>query len=102
MKSGKRHAKEEESQMDRSSQQWKRSKNSTMSTLECSSVFLTLPDWVCLFGSNWEEGLDLLFPEREEKREASDPVHELIHKRPTAGRAHNIQEVWAVSLLPTL
>lgn len=39
-------------------------KTSTRHLLEIPSVFLTLPDGVCLFGSNWEEGLGLLLPER--------------------------------------
>lgn len=38
---------------------------STGPSLEIASVFLTLPDTVCLFGSNWE-GLGLLLPERKE------------------------------------
>lgn len=61
-----------------------------MSTLECFSVFFILLDWVCLFGLNWEEGLDLLFFEREEKREVSDFVYELIYNRFIVGRAYNI------------
>lgn len=32
-----------------------------------SRAVLTLPGGVCLLGSNWE-GLDLLFPERQEQR----------------------------------
>ena len=37
---------------------------STTHTSSPLGLILTLPDWGCLLGSNWEEGLDLLFPER--------------------------------------
>lgn len=47
----------------------------TSATHTPSSRALTLPDWACLFGSNWAEGLDLLFPERQER----DRVNEVTH-----------------------
>lgn len=59
--------------MGQSCQQW-RVNNTHLKPTGILSLFLTLPDWGCLVGSNWEEGLDLLFPARQEKREASDHV----------------------------
>lgn len=49
--------------MGQSCQQW-RVNNIHLKPAGILSLFLTLPDWSCLLGSNWEEGLDLLFPER--------------------------------------
>lgn len=49
--------------MGQSCQQW-RVNNIHLKPPGILSLFLTLPDWGCLLGSNWEEGLDLLFPER--------------------------------------
>ena len=50
--------------MDLSSEQWKRSTNTHLEHAGVLSLLLTLPDCGCLFGSNWEEGVDVLSPER--------------------------------------
>jgi len=71
--------KEKDPQMDLSSLWWKRAENRPLERPAFSVQGLTLPDWGCLFGSNWKEGLDLLFPGREERRDAGGREHERIH-----------------------
>lgn len=51
--------------MGQSCQQWR--VNTHLKPTGILSLFLTLPDWGCLVGSNWEEGLDLLFLQGKRK-----------------------------------
>lgn len=78
--------KEKDPQMDLSSLWWKRAENRPLERPAFSVQGLTLPDWGCLFGSNWKEGLDLLFPGREERRDAGGREHERIHTQWTESR----------------